>query len=231
MSVHSRPTLLLTRPRAASERFAEGLDGFDVVIAPLMEIVGTGEPITLDGIAGVILTSENAVPFLPRAALPAYCVGPRTADAARAAGFDADVLGPDADGLVAELSRRAPRGPLLHVHGRHTRGEVEGRLRKAGLEAHGIAVYDQRAVPPDDAFHEAMRQPQVIVPLFSPRSAMLFAEAVSCPLDAATLIAMSDAVRDALPAQLQPRTTVLARPTGAEMRKALEPFGLRRNCT
>ncbi len=229
MAVHSRPTLLLTRPRAASERFAEGLDGFDVFIAPLMEIVPTGAPVVLDGISALILTSENAVPFLPQAALTAFCVGPRTTHAASQAGFDAVESGPNAGALVADLVARRLAGTLLHVHGRHTRGDVVGHLRDAGLNARGIAAYDQAILPPDATFHAALGQPEVLVPLFSPRSAALFADAAPEPAENSVLFAMSDAVKDALPAALQTRVKVISEPNGEEMRKALEPYGMRRN--
>ncbi len=229
MAVHSPPTLLLTRPRAASERFAEGLQGFDVVISPLMEIVATGETVSLDDIAGVILTSENAVPFLPPAPLPAYCVGPRTAEAARGAGFDAEMVGPDADGLVTSLIERRPHGALLHVHGTHTRGGVVGRLRAAGVDARGIAAYDQRAVAPDARFHAALEQSNFVAPLFSPRSAALFAEAAPQLPENAVILAMSKAAKDALPTRFHPMVRVISQPNGEEMRKAVEPFGMRRN--
>ncbi|MEJ6390183.1 uroporphyrinogen-III synthase [Gymnodinialimonas ulvae] len=229
MAVHSRPTLLLTRTRAASERFAQGLEGVDVVIAPLMEIVGIGDAVTLDGVSGLILTSENAVPFLPQARLPAFCVGPRTAEAANAAGFVAEVLGPDADGLVAAFSAHAPEGPLLHVHGVHTRGDVAGRLRKAGHDVREQAVYAQNDLPPGPEFHKAMGCSELIVPLFSPRSAKRFAKAMGHSPDQMTLFAMSPAVKQALPDALHARTHVLAHPTGAEMHEAVKRCGMRRN--
>ena len=229
MAVHSRPTLLLTRPRAASERFAQGLEGFNIVIAPLMEIVATGAAVDLDGATALILTSENAVPFLPKAALPAYCVGPRTAEAARAAGFVAEVVGPDAEGLVHGLIERAPKGALLHVHGAPTRGDVVARLQAADLDVRGVAVYAQRPIAPDARFHAALSADRVVVPLFSPESAALFAEAAPQSLENATILAMSPAVKQALPAHLHSLTRVIPQPTGAEMRKALEPIGLRPN--
>lgn len=229
MAVHSPPTLLLTRPRAASERFVEGLQGFDVVIAPLVEIVGTGARVQLDNVQGLILTSENAVPFLPVAPVTAYCVGPRTAEAARDAGFRAEVVGPDADGLVAGLMDRAPVGPLLHPHGVRTRGDVAGRLSAGGLNVGEVAVYDQQDCAPDDEFLRAVAQKDVIVPLFSPLSASRFGKALGRTSTNLTILAMSDAVKNALPERLHRTTQVIAHPTGAEMRRALEATEMRRN--
>ena len=64
MSPVSRPPLLLTRPRAGSERFAAqfrarmGAD-WPVVIAPLLETAPTGAD--LPAANALILTSEQAV--------------------------------------------------------------------------------------------------------------------------------------------------------------------------
>ncbi|WP_341863009.1 uroporphyrinogen-III synthase [Gymnodinialimonas sp. 57CJ19] len=229
MQVHQTPTLLLTRPRAASERFAEGLQGATVVIAPLMEIVATGESVSLDRVQGVILTSEAAVAFLPPARLPAYCVGPRTATAAQAVGLAAEVCGPDAEGLVNALRNRHLKGHLVHVHGTHTRGDIAGRLTSDGLVVTGIAAYDQRATKPLPTFHKALAQPALVVPLFSPRSAGLFAEAAVQLRSDTQILALSQAVAEALPSSMQDQTHVIAHPTGAEMLRVMERYGVQRN--
>ncbi|UWQ95641.1 uroporphyrinogen-III synthase [Rhodobacteraceae bacterium M385] len=229
MQVHQTPTLLLTRPRTASERFAEGLQGADIVIAPLMEIVGTGENVSLEGVQGVILTSEAAVAFLPPARLPAYCVGPRTARAAQAIGLEAEVCGPDAEGLVTALRNRQLKGHLVHVQGTHTRGDIAERLSSDGLVVTGIAAYDQRATPPLPSFHKALAQPELIVPLFSPRSADLFATAATQLRSDTQILALSQAVAEALPPSMQAQAHVIAHPSGAEMLRFLERYGVQRN--
>lgn len=226
MQVHQTPTLLLTRPRPASERFARGLTGVTIVIAPLMEIVPNGCSVDLNGVDGLILTSEAAVGFLPPSTLPAYCVGPRTARAARAAGLRAEVAGLNADGLVASLTGSVPQGRLLHVHGTQARGDIAARLTAAGLNVAEIAAYDQRRLPPSDAFMKALTQPRLIVPLFSPRSAMIFAEAAPALRADTRLVALSAAVAEALPAEMQSQIHVAATPTGKDMRISLELMGV-----
>ncbi len=53
------PRLILTRPRAQSERFAANLPAnFEICIAPLFEIAYIGGP-DINGVDAVILTSEN----------------------------------------------------------------------------------------------------------------------------------------------------------------------------
>jgi uroporphyrinogen-III synthase len=128
-----RATLLLTRPRAASERFAAEIAARDlpleVVIAPLMEIVPTGDLPPLPEGAALIFTSSNAVEAAgPGQGRRAWCVGARTRQAAAEAGFDAVLAGATADELVAHVVDLRPDGPLVHVHGRHQRGDVADRL-------------------------------------------------------------------------------------------------------
>ncbi|OAN79231.1 hypothetical protein A8B78_13015 [Jannaschia sp. EhC01] len=219
----------MTRPRPASERFAKGLDGAKVVIAPLMEIIGTGAEITLEGVAGLILTSEAVVPFLPPTALPAFCVGPRTAAAAHAVGLQAEVAGADAEGLIQTLADRRPDGRLLHLHGTHTRGDIVGRLCDLGLHATGLAVYDQRELAPGPAFHNALTRPDLIVPLFSPRSAKLFAHAAQGLRADTKIIALSLAVADALPHAMGAHAMIAPAPTGDAMGEMMASLGVKRN--
>ncbi len=230
MQVHQTPTLLLTRPRALSEEFAADLTGADVVIAPLMEIVATGAAVQMDGVKGLIFTSQNAVPFAPACGLPAYCVGPRTAQIAQAAGFQVQVVERDADALVQALKDHPPQGSLLHIHGTHVRGDIAARLTAAGTQTNGVAAYDQKPCAPDTAFRTALTRAPLIVPLFSPRSAALFAQAAPIVTATTQIIALSHAVVDALPVNLRVQTQVLSAPNGVEMARAMEPFGVKRNC-
>jgi uroporphyrinogen-III synthase len=217
----ARPTLLLTRPRAASARFALEVaarwPAARVVVAPLMEVVPVGDPPALDGLGAVIFTSSNAVARAsPGGGLRAFCVGARTAAAASRAGFDAVMAGETADALVEHLAALRPAGPVLHLHGVHQRGDVVPRLADAGIGARGAEIYDQRAVPPDTVFFDALAARPLLVPLFSPRSAALFRGAAEPVLgtDAvgARFFALSAAVRDALPAGWHPATDVADRP-------------------
>ncbi|MDG4650535.1 uroporphyrinogen-III synthase [Roseibacterium sp. SDUM158017] len=216
------PTFLLTRPRAASEAFALELAArwpdARIVVAPLMEIVPLDPPPGLAAAAGLIFTSANAVAQAePGLGRPAWCVGARTAEAARAAGFDARMAGETADELVDALSGVRPDGLVVHLHGRHRRGHVAERLSAAGLRVEGAAVYDQRPVAPDSLLLDALAAEVLCVPLFSPRSAELFAAAAGPVLgdglrEGIGFVALSEAVRDALPATWRKAAVVAPRP-------------------
>ncbi|MDA7427593.1 uroporphyrinogen-III synthase [Primorskyibacter aestuariivivens] len=216
------PALLLTRPKAASEAFAAELAQRvalgPVIMSPVLEIVGLSHAPGKPDIAGVILTSANAVAhYRGSMSGPAFCVGPRTTHAAREAGFDAVQAGETADALVDYLTSHIPSVPLLHLHGRHTRGDVANRLRQAGLDVQEREVYDQRPRPLSPEAHALLDgERPVILPLFSTRSARLVCQEVHghAPL---WVVAMSEAVRDAAAGVEGERMIVAPRPDGAAM--------------
>lgn len=196
--------VLLTRPRAQSLAFARALSarfgaGVQPVIAPLMEVEALAPPLPEGPFAGVIFTSANAVAAVAGlTALPrlAWCVGDRTAEAARAAGFAARSAGGDAGALVAAIRADPPGGKLLHLRGAETRGAVADQLVSAGLETVSLVVYRQQAQPmPEEGRAVLAAVGPVIVPLFSPESARrLVAELTPPPQAELRLVAMSAAV-------------------------------------
>lgn len=194
------PTLLLTRPLDQSLRFASaarGLGAHEVLISPLSEVVGLPfDPAVFAGARGLILTSANALPFLPPLpGLPAFCVGPATARAAAAAGFAVREAGGDAAALLDLLRHQAPQGPLIHPHGEDLARDLAADL--PGL-VRPVAVYAARALPLSEAALTALASRPVLAPLFSPRAARLFAAQVGAPADL-TCIAISPACAAALP--------------------------------
>ncbi|MFD1914252.1 uroporphyrinogen-III synthase [Halodurantibacterium flavum] len=167
--------LLLTRPECQSRRFAAGLECERVVISPVIRVeLREAGPLPPD-IADIIFTSENAIAGAG-AGRRAWCVGDRTAAAARAAGYEARSAGGDAGSLVALILQEAGDGPFLHLRGAHTRGDVAARLQAAGLNVAERVVYDQIAQPLTPEARRLLAEPgRVVVPLFSPRSAGLLA--------------------------------------------------------
>lgn len=183
-------TLLLTRPAEAAARFAAALERDlgrfgRVVTAPLMQIVPLPLPEALGPGTGVILTSEAALPAAQAltdgrgARGPAWCVGARTAEAALAAGFSPVLAAPEAEALLETLLADPPDLALVHLSGRHQRGDLAARLTARGIPTRRIAVYDQQALPPDPVLDTLGRgRGWVVAPVFSPRSAALLAAAL-----------------------------------------------------
>lgn len=217
--------LLLTRPQAASERVmadlrAMGAPAFDPVISPALKMIPVDALPDSGAASGLVFTSANGVrawvAMGGRCDLPAYAVGKGTASTARQAGFDVWTAGGDADALTDGLLRLGPAGPLLHVHGRHTRGNVAQRLTDAGLPCAGFVAYDQQEQPPRQAALRILGEKRpVVVPLYSPRSA---ATVGSWPVKAPLLVAaMSQAVANACESAHIKEMAIAARPESASM--------------
>ena len=228
------PVLLLTRPAAQSNRFAataqERLAAHTTVVSPLIEIVQRRLVVQPSAYRGLVFTSENGVDAFAAMSdvrdLPVWCVGNRTACAARAAGFGTVVSaapdGGDAEGLLALLQRTRPEAPLLHLRGDHARGDLAPRLSAAGLRCDAAIVYDQQARPASDAAAAALAgETPVVVPLFSPRSATLCAQAAEQASAPLFPVAISVAAARAWQA-LRPEAPIVAqRPDSAAMLDAL----------
>lgn len=185
------PLLLLTRPEHASRRFAKQSAhfGLQTLISPIVQIVALDfDRALVDGAKGLVITSENAVPFVaPGRGRPAICVGPRSAEVARAAGFEA-VAGPGDAARLMPMLTGLDQG-WVHPHGTH--------VAKV-LPVTGVAVYDQIALDLSPEAQEVLQgKNPVILPLFSPRSARLLAAQTGDARAPLWLVAISAAAADA----------------------------------
>lgn len=226
----AKPSLLLTRPRPQAERFAEAcravLGPIDVVISPLLRIETRDEVVDLGGFAGVVLSSENGVRALARladvAGVSAWCVGDRTADMANALGMRAVSAGGDADDLVRLVTRVRPEGALFYAHGAEVRGNVAGRLADAGLRVQSRVVYDQVAAEfTDQARALLTAEGDVILPLFSPRTAQLAGKGAIGARARLAVVALSEAVAAGWGGPDTESFTVAARPDAPHMIEAI----------
>ncbi len=221
------PTLILTRPKAQSEGFAAEVmaswDGpLQIIQSPLIEIVPLEvQPTPTDA---VIFTSANGVASAARlnltVGLTAWCVGSKTAALAKAAGF-APIEGPgDANGLIATIIASHPSGRIVHIRGKHARGDVSKRLNAAGIACMDLVTYDQRERPLSVQAHETISAANfVIFPLFSPRTATILAKQEPISSDV-VIIALSEAVRDALPVGFARQVITAEKPDQAAMLEA-----------
>lgn len=193
-----RPTLLLTRPEPQSARFAAEFRAafapdWPVVISPLMQTVWLGDLPDLSGIGHVIFSSETAVKAWcrqrARRDLVAWCVGPRTGQAARQAGFAVREGPGDARGLAWLIGAEQPGARMIWPHGQHIAEDIADLLKPAAIEPLSCVVYDQRPTPPTpEAAALLAGAVPVLLPLFSARSAQFFArQPIACPLFVALL--------------------------------------------
>jgi len=179
-------------------RFGERIS---ICISPLMEIRLDPRLPDLDGIKTLIFTSANGVAAYVGAKGPnsfvCYTVGDATAQAARDAGLRAISAGGDAEALIARILADDALGPMLHLRGAHARGDIAEKLSAVGCPVSQTIVYTQNAIPlSDDAKDLLDGDAPVILPVFSPRSAVLLGTGrVQAPV---YVVAMSSAIAGAL---------------------------------
>ena len=226
--------VLLTRPAGQADRFAHDMAAafgarVRMIQSPLMQPQDLS-PVWPDlPYSAVILTSETGVAAAARLQgegrnLPkrAYCVGDRTADVARAAGFGALSANGDAEALLTLILSSADPGPFLHLRGQEARGDIAPRLAAKGRPAHAAIVYAQTPLPLTNAARNLLSgQEPVLVPLFSPRTAQLFTDAapIGAPL---WIVAISSATAKAVASLSPARLTIAERPDAASMLAAVE---------
>lgn len=208
-------TVLLTRPKAASERFAALIDA-PCVISPLMKTLWVS-PETVPPHDALVFTSETGVAGWIRlndTRGVAYCVGDRTADKARDAGFEAHSAHGSAQDLIGMLDSLPSEKQLLHVRGVHAANDL-------GDHVTPYVVYEQRACSLLPEAKSLLRSSQeVVLPFFSVRSVALF-QAQSSPLHATLFpVAISQAVSDAISRAGMGNSVVAERPDGEAMLRA-----------
>lgn len=177
--------VLVFRPLEDAERSAETLRGRgkDPVVAPLFQILPSGEKAPKGPFDALVLTSGNAVPALEslpkswRGTLPAFCVGTRTAEAVGQLGFTTDSARGGRAELLALILERLPKGQkLLFVAGRDRHEDLPQQLREAGQDVTVWTAYEARAVDAlPTAAADALRGGSADAALhYSPRSAQVF---------------------------------------------------------
>jgi len=222
-----RPLLLLTRPEPAARAFVEALPeitraSVDILINPLLSIHVTGPLPSLNGVTGLIFTSANALDAYRTLGggqidIPAITVGETTGTAAKALGFAVDVAGGTADHVVQHIVDRGYRGPLSHLRGAESIGNIAQRLTDAGVQATDAVLYDQRLETLEGETKAALSQDRpTIAPVFSPRTARQL-RAESEGMDALQFAAISAAVADALGPEAAGRTRIAQVPSREAM--------------
>ncbi|MEL6364639.1 MAG: uroporphyrinogen-III synthase [Pseudomonadota bacterium] len=183
------PTLLVTRPEPDGSALAAEAEarGWRPVAAPLMRIAPLDASVVIRAGESLAFTSANGVRVFaqkrPERALTVFCVGPASADVARAAEFeDVRTAGGDVEAL-ASLIAEARLGPVIHIGGVDRAGDLVGELTRLGVEARREDVYKAEEVSAlSEAALEAIGRGEpgrVWVALFSPRTARIFERATA----------------------------------------------------
>lgn len=226
-----RPTLLLTRPDPQSRGFAKafrarfGAD-WPIILSPLTGIhfLDAG-PVPQDA-DGIVFTSQNAVAGFARVTadrrLTAWCVGARTADIARKAGFEVAVGSGGAQDLAQIIIDSGAGRRMIYPRGVTVAVDMAALLGKAGIETLPMVIYDQVECPPTaQAMAAAQGKSPLLLPLFSPRSARIAAAAfpdLAAPL---FIAAISLAVAEAAAPLRATRLKISSEPDAGAMLDAL----------
>jgi uroporphyrinogen-III synthase len=157
------PRVWVTRTLPEADATAARLRnlGFEAVVAPVLEARVLAEArFDLAGVDALAFTSSHAVrAFAALSAardLPAFAVGDRTAEAARAAGFGkVRSAAGDAAALAETIAAMGVRR-VLHPRAAVPAADLDALLAARGVTARGLAVYetapsDLGAAPPDVA--------------------------------------------------------------------------------
>ena len=195
--------LLLTRPHDQAFRFSKnlvrlGITSKNILVDPITKIEGVDVLYNFSSVRGLLITSANAVAYLPAALvgskLPTFCVGEATTRAALKQGLMAQHLAGTAQDLYNVLSGRFLEGPLLHLRGTYTTLDFEAYFRDTPIEVQNLIIYQQIAQDLRPETYTLLRGTvPIVLPIFSPRSAGLL-----CGLDLNwalhTCVAISEAV-------------------------------------
>lgn len=213
----------MTRPEPGASRTASRLHslGHEPIILPLFEAHITASVEDLppaNQIGGLIATSARAFSLFggntaPAAylELPAYTVGPATAQAARDAGF-ADVhegagSARDLAGTLTALSGKAGHGSgLLYLAGSPRKPILEAALTAAGLPFEVLETYkmDQMSYPTDSVLLDLLSPAPDAVLFYSTNAAWRFCSLVGAKnldktLQSTCLVCLSPEITSAFP--------------------------------
>jgi uroporphyrinogen-III synthase len=174
--------ILITRPAEDAALLGEKLQarGHQVTGLPMISIDYLKPEAPEAPVDAHVFTSANGVRAAVKAGVDvqmAYAVGPATAAACQAAGWDNIITGTgDVDGLVATILAAPPEGRILHVSGRDKAGDLLGGLRQAGLSADNLVLYRAVARPafaPETVAAIGNRQYDAVL-FYSSRTAQIF---------------------------------------------------------
>ncbi len=231
--------LLVTRPLDDAQLLAASLGarGHETLIEPLLVITpDLNAALPLDGIRGVLFTSANGVRAFAlrsqRRDLAVFAVGEATAAASREIGFtDVQAAAGDVEALAALVVERCrpADGPLLHVAGTVTTGDLAGRLGERGFDVRRAALYSATPIERlSDAAAQELHDGRIDgIVFFSPRTARAFVTLLQDPLlrgatSRLTAFALSPAVADAAAPLAWQRIVVAESPNESALLAAID---------
>jgi uroporphyrinogen-III synthase len=205
--------VLVTRADPDGQTFADQLRaaGFDPLLSPVMRIEIATAKIDLSGVSALAFTSANGVRAFAancdRRDLPVFAVGPVTAEAASAAGFQKiNAANGDVENLASRIASESAtiNKGVLHIAGEYVAGDLVALLKQQGVAASRQTLYKAVAIETlsPDVIAALAHENEFWVTLFSPRTVKLFLGLVeeaglTASLARARAACLSEAVADA----------------------------------
>lgn len=187
----TRPAIpvIITRAQPGADETAQRVQrmGLSAIVSPVLTQQDRSEAALPDAetLSGLVFTSANGVRAYsarrPDRTLPAWCVGPATAAAAREAGYAQvrESAGNAADLAAFIASQAAPATkPLLHVANAAAKGDLIKLLADHGFATVFAPLYDMRpAAALSDAARNALTcDTPCLVLIHSAKGAQRFAD-------------------------------------------------------
>lgn len=211
--------------------------GYQAIPSPALELVAMPETaLDLSGINDLIFTSANGVRFFRERSnadnLTAWCVGPSTAEAARAAGFiDVRESAGNAEDLCNFILTHdtPPVGRMLHVANSAAAGDVARTLREAGQNVAFAALYATKSTQGlSQTAQDLLKtgQPAIVLIHSAKGAAACRAQAAAYQLSAVTVVAISRAAAAPLLGAGTKAVILADAPNEAALMRALDTAGL-----
>jgi len=224
MNQDREPKIILTRPEPGLSKFsvqlAQEVPSAQQYCEALQVIDFKPYQGDLARYSGFVFTSSNGVRAAKRWDLPprlGFGVGQVTTELARSYCDPVYDGGSDVEALIALIKSMMPDGPLLHIRGRVSVGNLATRLSEHGIETHEAIGYQQNVCTPSDVLIQLLQGGKpMILPLFSPKSAEIL-KTLSTNREHWHVIAMSQAVAEIFDANKVWKLEIARKPNGAAM--------------
>ena len=224
MNQDREPKIILTRPEPGLSKFsvqlAQEVPSAQQYCEALQVIDFKPYQGDLARYSGFVFTSSNGVRAAKRWDLPprlGFGVGQVTTELARSYCDPVYDGGSDVEALIALIKSMMPDGPLLHIRGRVSVGNLATRLSEHGIETHEAIGYQQNVCTPSDVLIQLLQGGKpMILPLFSPKSAEIL-KALSTNREHWHVITMSQAVAEIFDANEVLKLEIAQKPNGVSM--------------
>ncbi|WP_215943277.1 uroporphyrinogen-III synthase [Pacificibacter marinus] len=189
---------LISRPMEDAKALKRALllmnPSIKIILAPALEIVPIAYDLKTDVFDAIILTSKHAVPAAAKitSMTPILCVGDTTAQTARTFGLRAVSAAGNAKDLI-ELVQASGATKVLYLRGAHVQADMEFELSLAGIETKSVVVYRQDSCEFSHEIQQSLlAATDLLVPVYSARSARIVSENLNGFAGDITLIAISE---------------------------------------